>query len=455
LLTRPNEQPVDPVHGDVIKALSPENILPILREQFAEHAAERGVTWRACRAIEALYDPGEHVRIAYALLQNEEQDLRRVWPDGELCYVRYPVRESVSRRGTVVKIGDFNVELYRFPNDRRLRGLRKFAGRDRATRAWQSWLNDDEAGIELQPDTLRRSFLRYVPEQKWIVQLQARCHDGVAENQVKRSIAVRSADVESCKQIYDRVVAMRRARKKTEGLFRVPKPVAMDTNLGLLAIRWVWGDSLLELLQSGDSAKIMRHVAAGLDAFHRTPITNMTIQTPDSELASVGRCADDLAALMPELRHDLDVITDALAQSRPQIDSSAYRTVHNDFHWNQLRGRAERLTILDLERCVLGDPLTDVATFTTQISMLPERDDVNVTRSEAAAWSRAFLDAWDNQTGCPVDFHRVRWHSVVALLTLARGMMRHLRTGWPDLARRCVDRALATTARHDDLEIPA
>ena len=68
----------------------------------------------------------------------------------------------MSRRGSIVRVDVCDIEVYRFPNDRRLRGLRKFAGRDRAARAWQRWLDQDETGLELQPDTLRRSLLRYV-----------------------------------------------------------------------------------------------------------------------------------------------------------------------------------------------------------------------------------------------------------------------------------------------------
>ncbi|MEE9293491.1 MAG: aminoglycoside phosphotransferase family protein [Phycisphaerae bacterium] len=471
MLTNPNDWPVDPTHGRIIEALAPDRILPVLREHIRTNSPPKNESSPAsgvacdtpgsveftqrpvCRAIEALYDPGEHVRIAYVLFNDGNPGRRRTWPDGDVCYVRYPVRQPMSRRGRIVNVGGFDVELYRFPSDRRLRGLRKFAGRDRAARAWQHWLSQDESALELQPDSLRRSLLRYVPEQKWIVFLQARCYDLVAEEQVKRAIVVRSADAAACQRIYSRVLAMRRERHRFEGFFRVPKPVALDTNLGMLAIRWVWGQSLLELLQTGDSQAIMGRVAAGLNALHQTTIDHLEVRSAEDDLNAAKHCADDIATVLPALRSHVDSVVQALAASPPEVKADAYRTIHNDFHWNQLRGRTQRLTILDLERCARGDPWVDVATFATQLSMLPVRDELNVGIEQAGTWVLEFLNAWEAETGRAVDVRRIRWYSVVALLTLARGMVRHLRPGWPALLQLCLERALETARQRDDSEM--
>ncbi len=105
------------------------------------------------------------------------------------------------------------------------------------------------------------------------------------------------------------------------------------------------------------------------------------------------------------------------------------------------------MTILDLERCARSDPWVDVATFRIQLAMLPHRPQLKVSTEEAANWSQAFRGAWESQlgSGSPgLDDERIRWHSAIALLVLARGMMRHLRAGWPDLADRCLESAMST-----------
>ncbi len=443
MLTNQNDWPVDPEFGSIVEALSPQSVLPTLRAKINPEA-------RTCRAIEAMYDPGLQIRVAYTLLEDEN---RRNWPDGDVCYLRYPVRHPMSRRGEILEIGGFSMEFYRFPNDRRLRGLRKFASRIHAAQTWQRWLSEDETSLELQPETLRRDLLRYVPEQKWIAFLQAKCIDNVAEQQVKRAIAVRSADSDDCRSIHARLVALRRARHASGGLFRVPKPVALDTRLGLSAVRWVWGDSLLDILGTGDVSTTMEYIATGLQSFHHTRMAGLPVQLPSDQFISMTRCAEDIGAAMPDLRNDLRTMISALRSSIPDDVQDTQVTLHNDFHPMQLRGRPGRLTLLDLERCANGDRWVDVASFAAQLSALPIRSDCDISESTSRSWAQSFLNAWESSTGVPVNIHRIRWYSALAFLTFARGMLRHLRPGWEALARGCVDRALECAHLRDDLEI--
>ena len=439
MLANPSDWPCDPVFGDVFAALSPDRVRPAL-------SAGLGETWSHCSVIEALYDPGAQVRIAYAL---SHKPLRpgRAWPDGEVFYLRYPVRRPMSRRGEVFSIDGHELELYRFPNDRRLRGLRRFSKREHAAEVWQRWLKEREPQLTLQPDTLRRELLRYVPEQKWIVRLSAQCHDAAKGADEKRTIAIRSAEAGLCRTIHDRSRALRRAVREHEGAFHVPRAMVLDADLGLMATRWAWGDSLLEMLRANDPASVMDRVASGLRVLQRLSIDGLETVHAADRLASARECVRDLGAVLPRMKPSLEVLLAELSRRCPADDPAHSCMCHNDFHWNQFRGQPDRLTILDLERCALGDPCVDVATFRIQLAMLPHRPQLHVSTAEASTWSQAFRSAWESQAGSgspKLDDDRVRWHSAIALLVLARGMMRHLRAGWPELAERCCESATAT-----------
>lgn len=440
MLTNPSEWPTDPGFGDIFSACSPPALMAALQAKFEGNPAVEAGLWSHCTAIEALYDPGQQLRVAYAL-SDRPLPPQRAWPEGDLIYVRYPVRSPMSRRGSVMSINGFEVEVYRFPNDRRLRGLRKFGRHDLATSVWQQWLRRDEPDLTLDSASLRRSLLRYVPEQKWIIHLHAQCREGSAGKTDKLAIAVRSADIGQCQTIFERATALRRVRNDFDGAFRILKPVALDTNLGLLATRWAWGDSLLEMLRKHDSGQVMHSVAAGLHALHRMPVPGLETVGAADRLSSAEQCVRDLSAALPSLAKASEALLGELSSRCPEDDPTARATCHNDFHWNQFRGRPERLTVLDLERLALGDPCVDVATFIAQLSMLPHRNELNVTASEAASWSQAFLTSWQDIAGNLPDNAKLKWYSAIAQLVLARGMMRHLRSGWPELARRCVESA--------------
>ncbi len=300
--------------------------------------------------------------------------------------------------------------------------------------------------MTLQPDTLRRELLRYVPEQKWIVRLSAQCHDADKGADEKRTIAVRSADAGLCRTLHDRSRALRRAVREHEGAFHVPRAMVLDADLGLMATRWAWGDSLVEMLRANDSASVMGRVAAGLRVLQRLSIDGLETVRAADRLASARECVRDLGAVLPKLKQSLEAVLAELSGRCPADDPTHVCTCHNDFHWNQFRGQPDRLTILDLERCALGDPCVDVATFRIQLAMLPHRAQLQVSATEAADWSQAFRSAWESESGAGspgLDETRIRWHSAIALLVLARGMMRHLRPGWPELADRCLESAMS------------
>ena len=89
----------------------------------------------------------------------------------------------------------------------------------------------------------------------------------------------------------------------------------------------------------------------------------------------------------------------------------------------------------------------DETTFAAQLDMLGHRPQLQVDTSTARQWAQAFLAACESHAAQAIDAERCGWYSACALLTLARGQMRHLRAGWPELARHCVHKAAAAMRR--------
>ena len=185
-------------------------------------------------------------------------------------------------------------------------------------------------------------------------------------------------------------------------------------------------------------------------------IENLPQVSSADRLADARQCVSDIALALPSLKNAAESVLSRLRETLPNdARGPQRRTIHNDFHWKQICGKENRLTLLDFERCAIGDPMVDVAGFAAQMSILPVRDDVSVSSSEASTWRQAFLSAWESTTRTAVDMGRLRWNSAVALLVLARGMTRHLRRGWVETVRGCVRHAAEAAASRDDIEVPA
>ncbi len=441
MLVASKQIPVDASLPVLPACLDGHAVLTACRAQLPQ--LEEGVKaqdWCKAHLIEALYHPGRYVRVVYALLSDPETPEHRYWPEGQLVYLHAPVRQPVSRRGTVLHLAGEDVEAYRFPNDRRLRGLRNFARRDSCVQAMEGWIGGGVGGGRIEPDSLQRLLVRYVPEQKWIVRLRAELTGSNHAKRTKCRLAVRAASPTVIAALEARHNLLNESPKETGPRFQIPRVVGVDRDGGLLATQWIRGDNIVEALDGGDVAGVLGEVASRLLSLHVEPASDLPRVDRVALLQRAEHAVGDLQVVAPSRREQLDSVWQRLQSTLKRVVGARVALIHNDFHWKQLTIKRDRFALLDLERLAAGDPLLDVVNFATQLQMLGYRPEYSVDVATADRWCRTFLDKWERCGGEPVDETRLTCYAALFRLELARGMMRHLRTGWPDLLASCVDR---------------
>lgn len=431
-----------PIQSDLaVPALSAcldaPTVLDAARCGLLRMPAARREQWREARLIEALYHPGRYVRVVYAMLCDPSTPTSRAWPVEELVSLFAPVRSPMSRRGEILRIEGHDVEAYGFPNDRRLRGLRTFGRRDLTLATWRRWSPPD---ARIDEDSLQRKLVRYVPEQKCVVRLRAEWTqaDGVAKTQ---RIAVRCASTPACEALDHRHRWVAAHIERSGPGIAVPRVVGCDAKLGLLAVEWLRGETLIEALRSGTVSNVMDQAAQALQQFHAIPAPGLMERT-NSDLADGMREAlSDLALVCPHLDQAIAELHRELPGRLSKTSPGPVVTLHNDLHPDQLTFKRNRVALLDLERMAMGGEDIDVVNLATQLEMLGCRPDRDVDAATASNWRRAFLASWRQSSRRPLD--PVRFHLLAARtrLELARGMMRHLRPWWMPFAEECVTRA--------------
>jgi hypothetical protein len=400
--------------------------------------------WREARLIEALYHPARYARVVYALLRNPATPTDRAWPEEQLVALCTPMRATMSRRGDVLRIAGHDVQAYCFPNDRRLRGLRTFARRDRVPESWRTWSGG--SGERADEDTLQRKLVRYVPEQKCVVRLRAEwtATDGAV---VTRRVAVRSAPTASCERLE------RRHRQVCDCVgggasgFVVPAVVGFDARRGLLALGWLRGDSLIDALHRGDEFEVMTRVVRAVREFHRMTIPDVGVMTGASLVNGTVESIADLTATCPDLHEPLSTLAGGLPRRLAKTEYGPPVTLHNDLHWNQVTPKKDRVALLDLERVAVGDADIDVANLATQLQMLGVRPDLDVDPPTAGRWRSAFLACWKAQSRREWNAERFHLLAARARLERARGILRHLRFWWQPFVADCVTRAVDDLTR--------
>lgn len=435
--------PIDAQFGDWNERLQPARVLEVCREQLERVPDDSRRAWRECRMIEALYHPGRYLRVAYALLDDPATPANRQWPEGQIIYLNAPVRAPMSRRGAVLSIDGEQVEAYRFPNDRRLRGLRTFAGRGDTVATWQRWIDESTRDFTIRPESLQRLLVRYVPEQKWVIRLRAEGRKGVK----KRRIAVRSASPELCARLKTRHSQLAKWAKGCESGLVVPPVIGADIESGLLAVEWLRGESLVDTLRSRPPDEVIQTVADVLASFHRLPAENLAPMLPEHLLRRVREAVDDLSSSCPALEPRLESLAREFEARLHRLEAVEPVTLHNDFHCHQFSIKRDRYALLDLERMSVGDPNLDVVNFATHLRMLARRLNTSVSEDDADGWAVLFLEKWAERAGRTIGGGRFAAYAVLSLLELARGSMRHFRPGWETLTRRCVERAESELTR--------
>jgi aminoglycoside phosphotransferase (APT) family kinase protein len=441
MVTQGVELPFEDARCPTAKVLTPDSVLGACREQLHEVDPGARDGWRCCRPIEALYHPGRYLRVAFVLLEDDTIPPERYWPQGQIVYLHGPVRRPISRRGTVVRVNGCDVEAYCFPNDRRLRGLRRIASRTKVARFCRDWLGQSGGALRLDDAMIRRRLIRYVPEQKFVARISGRTSQPASDHEEPFNLALRSASARACAVLARRHEAVAGLAASGSKHLYVPRLVWVDMANGLVALEWMRGGGLLEKLRTGEVTTAMRRMARALRLFHRFPAEGLERLVPADIRRNVEDAVLDLAANCPELKSRLVLLAAALRGRLAEIGTPDRATLHGDLHWNQVRIHQRRYAFLDLERMCVGDPLIDVANFTSQVRMLGHRPALGVESSAAERWAGEFIQQWASATRAPVAPGRLHLYAAVSLLHLARNMMRHLHVGWRALAHRCLEHA--------------
>lgn len=440
MLTTMADLPSETVVPAAASLLDADRVLSVCRDLWAREGASTRSDWRAARMIEALYHPRRYLRVAYVLLADPETPPPRYWPEGAIVYCHAPARTPVSRRGTIAMIDGQPVEIYRFPNDRRLRGLRLAGGRDSYVRLWMEWEAQRGFRAKLDASSLQRLMVRYVPEQKWIVRLRGDWSGGESADATARRLALRACRPSICATLAQRHRELSGGRRGDGRTFRVPELVGASCEKGLLGVEWIRGLTLVEALREQDAASVMGEVSQRLRALHATNLGGLG-RVPGQQLAHRVQCAArDLALAAPHLKATIRPLAERCVGQLDRLDDPIETvTLHNDFHWNQISIKKDRFALFDLDRMARGDALIDVATLAAQLDLLGRRPDVPVSDDESRRWRSAFLQSWANLSGRVMDGGRLHLYCAAARWVLAWGLLRHLRPGWSVFAESCLE----------------
>ena len=221
--------------------------------------------------------------------------------------------------------------------------------------------------------------------------------------------------------------------------YSVVRPIAYVAELRTLALEEAPGVTLQRLLGDGrDHTATVHLVARAVASFNRDTLPLAWSHSRAEQLADVERASRLVAWARPDLRAEVEAITNAMAAGLHDV---APTPIHGDLKPDHIFLAGERVTFIDLDSAALGDPVRDPAHLFAHLVARVGLDSISLEQAlaAAAAFAEEYLRhvprAWRQ---------RFPLHCAGALLEVAGGIFKRQEPEWP--ARVAVAIAQARTA---------
>lgn len=218
----------------------------------------------------------------------------------------------------------------------------------------------------------------------------------------------------------------------------VPQIAVTHERYNLIAIEWIEGDLLADLLASGRSlGSVLFEVGVELARLHSIP----TLEIPCEAATAHG--LEDIAAyigfISPELSQlAIDTVNATIASLCNSREQRA--TIHGDFYAKQVLVNSGKTSFIDFDQAGVGHPYQDVGNFVAKLYWQHLVLDQPLSKVEPIAES--FLSGYRSRTRS-FDESTYHAHLSAALIRCATHPFRRAMPNWPDVTRH-----LLALARH-------
>lgn len=271
------------------------------------------------------------------------------------------------------------------------------------------WLGQEDGPLRCHGDGAGVQILRYIPLRR--VTFLVRDATGLPAR-----VIAKSKDERGLLRATRALVATHQAAARAGGgALTVPRPVRLDTRRRVLYLEELPGRPLDEVLPQVGVAEGMSRLGTLHRRLQELPVRGLGVRRGIEDwLSAADVAATQVGFLVPSTARQTQGLYDGLLRTAP--DDGELLFCQGDFSPGQVLCHSSGWSVIDLDDGHYADPLSEVATFCTE---LPRELKLPTGTVELAR--QAYLDAYLRQAGQPLDPHRWQWFLAVAeLIHLAR-----------------------------------
>ena len=288
-----------------------------------------------------------------------EQLYVKGFPSGGASEAAWQQDRAARSTGRSVHLSASDLVVWRFPEDPRLPALPTLVDPRLATRMMPPAVRD-VLGCE-PGDAPRTTVVRYQPEASATLRIEV---DGAGGPAV---FAKHLADG-AVADIAARHQALWSATDPHRGL-RIAQPLAADPARGVLWTRGVMGHPLAETVLPDRLPEATAPLGALLAGLHASSLDTPERLTVDDLLAEAHKKAKKLVRAHPTVAPLVTGLVARATGRRGEVVNERVRTLHGDFHLDQLVSSGQGPVLVDLDSMLLGPPEVDLAEFLVDLGL--------------------------------------------------------------------------------------
>ena len=209
------------------------------------------------------------------------------------------------------------------------------------------------------------------------------------------------------KMIFERMEMLWNIFQHVPCAIQAPKPIAYDENLNTIWQDGVSGLPLGQIINASNYQSFMALTARGIATLQQSPLPTSYGVSSHDHIIEFKKKSQKLSQVYPPGEQVLKSIEKCLEGLAPLDSTRPTCIIHGDFHIGQLLADHTSVTFFDLDECMHGDPLQDVANFLVDLQFLNFPPDLRQQMSQSFVKAYMSLVPWE------VSPQALDWHQAI------------------------------------------
>ncbi|MFQ5686712.1 MAG: phosphotransferase [Candidatus Scalindua sp.] len=315
----------------------------------------------------------------------------------------------------VICIDDMGIAISFFPNDSKLKTLRRLGKEERLKVLLRCIF---PAQPDLWDGTLHT--LSYKPERRYAASLEVKG---------KPQAVLKFYTPQAFPTAHTNAVAFKSLKSLT-----IPKYLGSLKSRWVLGFNWLTGSILSDVVLSDDAELAVRMVhdtGKALAELHNHKAAGLAYRNRESEISALFAISRTLEILCPSLTEyskDLEGQLASWIATQPIIN----KPIHGDFYARQVLIHDGQISIVDLDEAVFGDPRADIGLFIAH--MVLDAIQGLLHSDQIELFSDALLQGYQSDIE-EVNIADINAYTAIGLFQLAHHPFRYAKPNWPKLTK--------------------